>query len=97
MLKLRMISKNDYENAIKTPLAVVKNIDLYEVDGRYLAEKARQDIISRYGLAAYKNGWSFIQLLIQSFKLVLIKNSFEELLVYDKRHGWNETNNLHTF
>ena len=54
-----MISKNDYENAINTPIAVVKNIDLYEVDGRYLAEKARQDIIARYGLAAYKNGWSY--------------------------------------
>ena len=38
-----MISKNDHENAINTPLSVVKNIDLYEVDGRYLAE--RQDKI----------------------------------------------------
>ena len=39
MLKLRMISRGDYDNAIKTPLAVVKNIDLYEVDGRYLLKK----------------------------------------------------------
>ena len=33
-------------------------IDLFETDGRYLAELARQEIIKRYGLKAYKNGWS---------------------------------------
>ena len=93
MLKLRMISKNDYENAINTPLAVVKNIDLYEVDGRYLAEKARQDIIARYGLAAYKNGWSVYTTLNSNLQTSANQHSFEELLDYDKRHGWNETNN----
>ena len=94
MLKLRMISKNDYDNAIKTPLAVVKNIDLYEVDGRYLAEKARQDIISRYGLEAYKNGWSVYTTLDSKLQASANKNSFDELLVYDKRHGWDETENF---
>ena len=94
MLKLRMISKNDYDNAIKTPLAVVKNIDLYEVDGRYLAEKARQDIISRYGLEAYKNGWSVYTTLDSKLQASANKNSFDELLVYDKRHGWDEAENF---
>ena len=94
MLKLRMISKNDYDNAIKTPLAVVKNIDLYEVDGRYLAEKARQDIISRYGLEAYKNGWSVYTTLDSKLQASASKNSFDELLVYDKRHGWDEAENF---
>jgi penicillin-binding protein 1A len=93
MLKLRMISKNDYENAINTPIAVVKNIDLYEVDGRYLAEKARQDIIARYGLAAYKNGWSVHTTLNSNLQTSANQHSFGELLDYDKRHGWNETNN----
>ena len=94
MLKLRMISKNDYDNAIKTPLAVVKNIDLYEVDGRYLAEKARQNIISRYGLEAYKNGWSVYTTLDSKLQASATKNSFDELLVYDKRHGWDEAENF---
>jgi len=94
MLKLRMISKNDYDNAIKTPLAVVKNIDLYEVDGRYLAEKARQNIISRYGLEAYKNGWSVYTTLDSKLQASATKNSFDELLVYDKRHGWHEAENF---
>ena len=93
MLKLRMISKNDYEDAINTPLEVVKNIDLYEVDGRYLAEKARQDIIARYGLAAYKNGWSIYTTLNSKLQTSANKHSFEELLNYDKRHGWHEANN----
>jgi penicillin-binding protein 1A len=94
MLKLRMISKNDYDNAIKTPLTVVKNIDLYEVDGRYLAEKARQDIISRHGLEAYKNGWSVYTTLDSNLQASANKNSFDELLVYDKRHGWDKAENF---
>jgi penicillin-binding protein 1A len=94
MLKLRMISKNDYDDAIKTRLAVVKNIDLYEVDGRYLAEKARQDIISRYGLEAYKNGWSVYTTLDSKLQASANKNSFDELLVYNKRHGWDEAENF---
>jgi penicillin-binding protein 1A len=94
MLKLRMISKNDYDNAIETPLKVVKNIDLYEVDGRYLAEQARQDIIARYGLTAYKNGWSVYTTLNSKLQASANKHSLNELLVYDKRHGWYEANNF---
>lgn len=94
MLKLSMISRSDYDNAIKTPVTVVKNIDLYEVDGRYLAEKARQDIISRYGLEAYKNGWSVYTTLNSKLQASANKNSFDELLVYDKRHGWHEAENF---
>ena len=94
MLKLNMISRSDYDNAIKTPLSVVKNIDLYEVDGTYLAEKARQDIISRYGLEAYKNGWSVYTTLNSKLQASANKNSFDELLVYDKRHGWHEAENF---
>ena len=94
MLKLGMISRSDYDNAIKTPIVVVKNIDLYEVDGRYLAEKARQDIISRYGLEAYKNGWSVYTTLDSKLQASANKNSFDELLVYDKRHGWHEAENF---
>ena len=93
MLKLRMISKAEYEQAIETPLAVVKNVDLYEVDGRYLAEKARQDIIARYGLAAYKNGWSVYTTINSNLQASANKHSFEKLLEYDKRHGWRKANN----
>ena len=94
MLKLRMISKAEYEQAIETPLTVVKNVDLYEVDGRYLAEKARQDIIARYGLAAYKNGWSVYTTLNSKLQASANKYTFKELLEYDKRHGWQKANNF---
>ncbi len=35
----------------------------------------------------------FIQLLTSNLQTSANKHSFEELLDYDKRHGWNETNN----
>ena len=58
MLKLRLINSKTYIEALDEPLRVANDIDLYETDGRYLAELARQEIIKRYGLKAYKNGWS---------------------------------------
>jgi len=58
MFKLRLITSESYSSAIDDPLEVTNNIDLYDVDGRYIAELARQEIIRRYGLKAYKNGWS---------------------------------------
>mgnify|MGYP005657456077 FL=1 len=54
MYQLRYISKDEYNQAKSLPLEVAKNINLYSVDARYLAELARQDIIKRYGLEAYK-------------------------------------------
>ena len=46
MYKLRMIDEKNFNQSINTPLSVSTNIDLYEVDGKYIAEQARQDIIS---------------------------------------------------
>ena len=58
MLKLRLIDSEDYYSALDTSLKVANNIDLYEVDARYLAELTMQDIIKRYALRAYTNEWS---------------------------------------
>ena len=93
MLLLRMITKEDYMLAIEEPLAVSRDIDLYEIDGRHLAERARQDIIQRYGLAAYKNGWSVYTTLNSKFQQSARKNVLNQLAEYDKRHGWKKADN----
>ena len=94
MLKLRMINKSQFDNAAESSLVVSRNVDLYDVDGKFLAELARQEIISRYGLMAYKNGWSiFTTMNSTSQKNANIK-VITQLAEYDKRHGWKEAQNF---
>ena len=94
MLKLRMIDENEFYDAINSSLAISKNIDLYDIDGRFLAELARQDIISRYGLAAYKNGWSVFTTINSKSQDNANLNVITQLAEYDKRHGWKEAQNF---
>ena len=94
MLKLRMINQHQFDNAINSSLDVSKNIDLYDVDGKFLAELARQDIISRYGLKAYKNGWSIFTTINSKSQNNAYLNVLAQLSEYDKRHGWKEAQNF---
>ena len=94
MLKLRMIDENEFYDAINSSLAISRNIDLYDIDGRFLAELARQDIISRYGLEAYKNGWSVFTTINSKSQDNANLNVITQLAEYDKRHGWKEAQNF---
>ena len=58
MLLLDYIDEEQYSQAISEEIKIVKNINIYDVDGGHLAELARQEVISRYGLKAYSEGWS---------------------------------------
>jgi penicillin-binding protein 1A len=94
MLKLRMINEKQFDNAIDSSLIVSKNIDLYDIDGKFIAELARQEIISRYGLMAYKNGWSVFTTINSKSQQNANTNVISQLDAYDKRHGWKEAQNF---
>ena len=94
MLKLRMINEKQFDNAIDSSLIVSKNIDLYDIDGKFIAELARQEIISRYGLMAYKNGWSVFTTINSKSQQNANTNVINQLAAYDKRHGWKEAQNF---
>ena len=94
MHKLRLISSEEFDQAKAMPLKVAKNINLYDVDGKYIAELARQDIIKRYGLDAYKNGWSVFTTIDSEYQLSAKANLTKELFKYNKRHGWKEAKNF---
>ena len=93
MLLLKYIDEEQYVQAISEEINIVKNINLYDVDGAHLAELVRQEVISRYGLKAYTEGWS-VYTTIDSKSQNTAKNSLlEQLYEYDKRHGWKEPAN----
>ena len=93
MLLLGYINQDEYENAISQEIKIAKNINLYAVDAQHLAELVRQEVIDRYGLRAYKEGWSVYTTIDSSSQNIANQSMLEEMYIYDKRHGWREPDN----
>ena len=93
MLKLRYITNEDYILAISEPVNISKNIKSYDLDSRHLAELIRQEIINRYGLRAYSEGWEVYSTIDSKLQSKAIESISERLSEYDKRHGWRPKNN----
>ena len=94
MLLLKYINEDDYKEAISEEIKIAKNINLYSIDAGYIAELARQEIISRYGLKAYKEGWSVYTTINSESQKIAKDSMMQELFLYDKRHGWKEPKNF---
>jgi len=93
MLLLKYIDEEQYFQAISEEIKIANNINLYDVDGGHLAEMVRQEVISRYGLKAYTEGWSVYTTLDSKSQNTAKNSLLEQLYAYDKRHGWKEPNN----
>ena len=93
MLKLNLISNSQYTEAINQEITVVKNIDLYDVDAKYLSELARQEVIKRFGLKAYREGWNVYTTINSSYQRAANQSMQRHLADYDKRHGWRAADN----
>ena len=58
MFKLGYVGKAQYLLAKDEPIALSQAKTRFSLDGRYIAEIARQAMIDRYGLSVYKDGFS---------------------------------------
>lgn len=54
----------------------------------YAAEMARQEMVERYGLEAYTNGYHVYTTISSELQRVATKSVIEGLIAYDKRHGY---------
>ena len=93
MYLLDHIDKNEYLNAISEDIKIAKNINLYDIDAKHLAEYVRQEVINRYGLRAYKEGWSVYTTIDSRSQNSAVKSVLDDLFLYDKRHGWRKSDN----
>ena len=93
MFLLNHISEKEYLEAVSEDVDIAKNINLYDVDAKHLAEYVRQEVISRYGLRAYKEGWSVYTTIDSQSQNSSVKSILNELFLYDKRHGWRKPDN----
>jgi len=93
MLILNYISDEEYKSAISNEIKIANNINLYDIEAKHLAELVRQEVINRYGLNAYKEGWSVYTTIDSKSQRVAYESLLKDLLLYDKRHGWRKSDN----
>ena len=94
MLLLNYISEDEYKESISNNILIANNINLYDIDAGYIAELVRQDIVNRYGLRAYKEGWSVYTTINSESQRASKESMMQELFLYDKRHGWRNKQNF---
>ena len=94
MLLLNYISEDEYKESVSENILIANNINLYEIDAGYMSELVRQDIVRRYGLRAYKQGWSVYTTINSESQRVSKESMMHELFLYDKRHGWRNKQNF---
>ncbi len=93
MYKLGYIGKAQFLLAKEEPITLNQLDSAFDLDGRYLAELVRQEMIKKYGLAAYTDGLSVFTTLKSSMQRSSIESIQKNLFEYDKRHGWREPMN----
>ena len=72
--------KNNTVSAISEEIKIAKNINLYDTDAGHIAELVRQEVVSRYGLMAYKEGWS-VYTTLDSKSQDIAKNSLLRTII----------------
>ena len=97
MNALGLISDLEYEQSIIENIKTYKNINQYEIDARYLTEMVRQEVINRYGLKAYNEGWSVYTTINSSYQKSALRSLKNQLTAYHKRHGWIDSQNIEDF
>ena len=93
MFILGYISDEEYKSAISNEIKIANDINLYDIEAKHIAELVRQEVISRYGLDAYKNGWSVYTTIDSKSQKVAHESVLKDLFLYDKRHGWRKSDN----
>jgi penicillin-binding protein 1A len=94
MYKLGYIGRAQYLLAKSEPINLTRLDSSFALDGRYIAELARQAIIERYGLSAYRDGLSVFTSIDSALQQAALESITKNLYAYDKRHGWREPINL---
>ena len=93
MFILGYISDDEYKSAISNEIKIANDINLYDIEAKHIAELVRQEVIRRYGLDAYKNGWSVYTTIDSKSQKVAHESVLKDLFLYDKRHGWRKSDN----
>lgn len=88
MRELGFISDQDFENALKQPSTAKLHYRPVELDAPYVAEMARQEMVSRYGEKAYTSGFNVYTTITEPLQKAANQALADALHRYDERHGY---------
>ena len=94
MEDLNYIDSISFENSIKEPITATFKGVSSEIEADYLAEEIRKYMISRFGLAAYKEGYEVYSTINSKNQLAANKALKEGIENYEVRHGYKKPNNF---
>jgi penicillin-binding protein 1A len=88
MLAQGMIDSDEYERALAEPIEVVEARADERYAAHYVAEMVRQQMLDRYGEAAYTDGYEIVTTVDSERQRLANRALRRALLAYDRRHQW---------
>lgn len=88
MRELDFINEQDFEDALKQPSTAKLHYRPVELAAPYVAEMARQEMVSRYGEKAYTSGFNVYTTITESLQTAANDALAHALHGYDERHGY---------
>jgi penicillin-binding protein 1A len=88
MLSLGYIDAQQYASAVSEPLSAAHYGERISFSAHYAAEMARQEMLDRYGMAAYSDGYHVYTTISSELQQAARTAVIDGLLTYDRRHGY---------
>lgn len=88
MLELGYITPEQHHNAAQQPVSGRHHGAQLSFSAHYAAEMARQEMLQRYGMAAYNDGFDVYTTINSELQQVARQAVIDGLTTYDKRHGY---------
>ena len=88
MLLLKNITTEQYQTALSEEDHATYHGSISELDAAYIAEMVRQDVIEKFGLKAYTEGYSAITTVDSTMQKKGVEALQVGILAYDQRHGY---------
>ena len=88
MSDLNYIDKDQYASAVEEPVTAQHHGAKLSFAAHYAAEMARQQMLQRYGINAYNDGYHVYTTISSELQQRAQKNVIDGLITYDKRHGF---------
>jgi penicillin-binding protein 1A len=88
MLSLGYIDREAWAAALAEPVSARHHGAQLSFAAHYAAEMARQEMLDRFGMAAYTDGYSVYTTISSELQQLAQTSVVQGLITYDKRHGY---------
>jgi len=88
MLSLGNINQSEYQTAKAEVDGASYHGSISELDAAYAAEMVRQEVVSKFGLRAYTEGYTAITTLDSTLQSHAVTALQAGIMAYDQRHGY---------